>query len=738
MKRIVSAILLMAVLASAQQIKAIKFDGLIHLSSDIAKEIIGIHPGEPIDIEKVDEAIKRLFAQGYFKDIWVTEERGVLTFHFKEKPVISQISFVGYGENKKEELLSQLGLKKGDIYDEGKIEKAEAALRGMIEAEGYFDTVVETEVTPLENGSVKVEFLINKGENIIIKKLNLCGAEHFDQSEIESVMANREREFMGWMWGLNDGKVKIDQLKYEAPRIRDFYMRHGYLDAKVENPLLRVDFNQYRAILDFKIEEGSVYRVKDVEIDLLDPVIDVDLLKEDLRVDPGEVFNIDDLRKDMENIKEKIANLGYAYVRVIPDFKKDEQAHTAIVQYKIFPGKKVYIRDVIIAGNTRTLDRVVRREVFLAPGDTYNLTDLKDSKAALMRTGYFENVIIDERRVSEDKMDLVVNVKETQTGNIMLGGGYGSYDGFIINASINDRNVFGSGLSMGLSVDFSRYRSNFNFNITNPRIFDSDYSTGFNIYNSEYESYDYTEKRKGGSVTVGRQIARYWHAGLMYQYFDTQLTGMNTDYPDYDLYNDTTFATSAITPSLRFNNTDDYYLPRHGMIFGISAEYAGIGGDAKYNKNYMNFSIFHGMDDYLNYDLILRYKARLGAIPWDEKLPINEKFFMGGIRTVRGYQSGSISAKDDNGYLLGGKYTFSNSVEASIPLVEAAKMRLAFFFDYGMIGEDSFTEEKRAGTGAVIEWFSPMGPISLIFARPLMEKEGDQTSSFEFTMGTQF
>ena len=738
MKRVVSAILLMAVFAEAQQIKAIKFDGLIHLSPDIAEEITGIHPGEPIDIEKVDEAIKKLFAQGYFKDIRVTEARGVLTFHFKEKPVISQISFTGYGENKKEELLSQLGLKKGDIYDEGRIEKAEMKLRGMIEAEGYFDTVVETETTPLENGSVKVEFVINKGENIIIEKLDLCGAKHFDKSDLESVMANRERDFMGWMWGLNDGKVKIDQLKYEAPRIRDFYMRHGYLDAKVENPLLRVDFNQYRAILDFKIEEGAVYRIKDVEIDLLEPVIDVKLLKEDLRVDPGEVFNIDDLRKDMDNIKEKIANLGYAYVRVIPDFKKDEQAHTAIVQYKIFPGKKVYIRDVIIAGNTRTLDRVVRREVFLAPGDTYNLTDLKDSKAALMRTGYFENVVIDERRVSEDQMDLVVNVKETQTGNIMLGGGYGSYDGFIVNASINDRNVFGSGLSMGLSVDFSRYRSNFNFNITNPRIFDSDYSTGFNIYNSEYESYDYTEKRKGGSVSVGRQIARYWHAGLMYQYFDTQLTGMDTDYPDYDLYNDTTFATSAVTPSLRFNNTDDYYLPRRGMIFGISAEYAGIGGDAKFNKDYMNFSIFYGLDDYLNYDLILRYKARLGAIPWDRKLPVNEKFFMGGIRTVRGYQSGSISAKDENGYLLGGRYTFSNSIEASIPLVEAAKMRLAFFFDYGMIGEDSFTEEKRAGTGAAIEWLSPMGPISLIFARPLMEKEGDQTSGFEFMMGTQF
>ncbi len=738
MKRTLSAILLTATLAAAQQIEAIKFDGLIHLSPEIAKEIVKIEPGEGLDIEKVDEAIKRLFSQGYFEDIWVTEERGVLTFHFKEKPVISQIEFVGYGESKKDELLTQIGLKKGDIYDERKIESAVEKLRSIIEAEGYFDTVIEPETKILENGSVKVKFLVNKGENIIIKRLNLCGAESFDKGDIESVLANRERDFMGWMWGLNDGKVKIDQLKYDAPRIRDFYMRHGYLDAKVEQPLLRVDFNQYRAILDFKIKEGAVYRVEDVEIELTEPVADIKSLEEDLRVDPGEIFNIDDLRRDMEKLKEKIANLGYAYVRVIPDFKKDEKRHTAVVTYKIVPGQKVHIRDVIISGNSRTLDRVIRREIYLAPGDTYNLTDLKDSKSALMRTGYFEKVVIDERRVSENEMDLVVNVKETQTGNIMIGGGYGSYDGFIVNASINDRNIFGSGLSLGVSVDFSKRRNYFNFNITNPRIFDSDFSTGFNIYNSQYISYNYTEKRKGGSINIGRKIARYWHASLSYQYFSTQLTGMDPNYPDYNLYYDKPFDTSAITPSLRFNNTDDYYLPRHGIIFGVSAEYAGIGADARFNKNYMNFSIFRGLEDELNYDLILRYKARLGFIPWSQKLPVNEKFFMGGIRTVRGYQSGSISQKDANGYLLGGKYTFSNSVEASIPLVDAAKMRLAFFLDYGMIGENAFTDEKRAGTGVAIEWFSPMGPISLIFARALMSKEGDRTSSFEFTMGTQF
>ena len=238
-------------------------------------------------------------------------------------------------------------------------------------------------------------------------------------------------------------------------------------------------------------------------------------------------------------------------------------------------------------------------------------------------------------------------------------------------------------------------------------------------------------------MTLGKQIARYWHLSGMYQYYSTQISDIDPDFPDYNFYANNDFVTSAGTLSVRFNNTDDYYLPRQGMTFGASVMYAGLGGDAEYNKNYLNFAIFQGLQDYINYDLILRYKARLGFFGTYDKLPISAKFYMGGVRTVRGYESGSI-CDIVNGYRVGGKYTFSNSVEASIPLIEAAKMRLTFFLDYGMIGDDSITDYKRAGTGAQIEWFSPMGPINLIFAYPLMEKSGDKTSNFEFTMGQHF
>lgn len=745
MLRLLVVLAVTALSLSAVTLKALKFEGLIHLSPEIAKEIINIHPGEPVDVKKVDDAIKKLFKQGYFKDIWVTEAHGDVTFHFKEKPVISKIEFSGYGENKKEELDTLIHLKKGDIFDDARIEAAKERIKEKLAAEGYFDTVVEAQSTVLEGGSVRVKFITNKGENIIIRRMKLCGAESFDQDDIESVMANRERDFMGWLWGLNDGKAKIDQLEYDGARIKDWYMRHGYLDCRVSTPLMRVDFNDYNAELDFKVDEGTVYTVKKIEIFLQDPVIEEAQLREELSIETGDVFNIEKIRKDMEILRTRIADLGYAFVRVMPDFSKDEKVHTSVVKFMINPGKKVYVRDVVISGNSRTLDRVIRREVFLAPGDLYSLTDMKDSKSALSRTGYFDNVVIDERRVSEDQIDLVVNVVEAKTGNLMFGGGYGSYDGFLLNASVTDRNVFGSGLQTSVSFDLSKRRHYFNVSLTNPRLWDGDWSGSINLFNSSYESYDYTDKRLGAGITVGRQIARHWRLGLGYQIFRTQLSGFPDDYIPTEIqrYEDS-FLTSALTPTISFNNTDDYYLPRSGMVAGLSFQYAGVGGDARFNKNLFNFTYFKGLRDYIDYDLILRYKFRGGAIAYDDELPVSEKFFIGGVRSIRGYQSGSISPRyypDPNSkdyYLTGGKYTLSNSIEASIPLIEAAKMRLAFFYDYGMIGEVKPHEMVKSGTGVAIEWFSPMGLINLIFARPLMREQGDRTSNFEFTMGTQF
>ncbi len=735
MKKSIWIVLICSLILSAKTIKDIKFDGLVHLSPDIAKEMVDIKPNQEIDIEKIDKAIKKFYQMGYFKDIWVTEENGVITFHFKEKPLISKIDVIGYLENKKDELPSILGIKKGDIYDEERIEEAKEKIIQHAKEEGYYDTVVEVDTKNLPNGSVEVDFLVNKGENIIIRKLKICGLKTFDKDDIEKVVANRERDFLGWMWGFNDGKLKIDQLKYDPDRIKDFYMRKGYLDAFVSNPFLKVDFNTYNAKLLYHVKEGKPYKVKDIEIVLAKPVIKKEKLLEGLKLKKGKVFNIEKLRKDLQKIKEKVANLGYAYVRVIPDFIKNKKEHSAIIKYTIIPGKKVYINDVIISGNQRTLDRVIRREVYLAPGDIYNLTDLKDSKNALKRTGFFEDVKIEERRVSEDKMDLLVKVKEMPTGSLMIGGGYGSYEGFMLNGSVSDKNFLGSGINTSLSMDLSSKTTRFDLGIYNPRVFDSDYSLSLNLYNSEYEAYDYTQKRKGGSIGVGKKLTRFLSGSLSYVYEQNELSDVTFDsiyFPEGE------YTKSAAVVGLSWDNTDDYYIPRSGIASSASVEYAGIGGDDEYIKTYAKFAYYYGLEDLIDYDLILRYKARAGYITDEGYLPVNEKFYIGGIGSVRGYSSGSLSPEDSEGRLIGGKKTFSNSFEANIPLIPSAKMRLTLFYDFGMIGDDSFTDIKRSGTGAAIEWFSPMGPLQLVFSTPLDSKSGDRTSNFEFSIGRKF
>ncbi len=731
-------IALLAVAGSlyAQTIQDIKFEGLLHLSPSIAKEMIGLHKGEPLDMEKIDEAVKKFYEQGYFKDIWVEEKNGELIFHFQEKPLIAQIEVLGYLEGKEEELPDILGLKKGDIYDEEAIAKAIENIKKKARSEGYFDTVVEVDTEKVGENALKVSFIVNKGEKIYINEMALCGAKVFDKGDIEDVVANKERDkWLGWMIGFNSGEVKLDQLPLDSARIKNLYLTEGYLDAQVSDPFLRVDFDNYKAKLRYHIFEGKPYKVESVDVQLLEPVIDQKKLLEDISLKPGKIFNVEKMRKDIEKIKEKIGDLGYAYARIVPDFHKNEKEHTVKIRYMINPGQKVYIHDVIIAGNQRTLDRVIRREVYLAPGDLYSYTDLKESKNALKRTGFFSDVKFEERRVSPNEMDLVVNVKEMPTGNIMVGGGYSSYEGFILNAAINDKNIFGSGINGNFNIDFSAKSLRFNLGVFNPRVFDSDYSLGVNLYSTKFEYYDYTQDRKGGSVSVGKRLTRHLYGSVSYAYEKNELSDVTLD--SYYFYTGN-YTKSAITPMIKFDNTDDYYIPRHGYVLSGSIEYAGIGGDEKYIKTYLKGAYYYGLEDLIDYDLILRAKGKVGYIYDNGNLPVFEKFYLGGISSLRGYQTASLSPKDSQGRLIGGKYMFSTSLEASIPLMKQTNMRLTGFFDFGGIGDDSFSDITRMGAGMALEWISPMGPLQLIFATPLDDKPGDRTSNFEFSIGSRF
>ena len=738
---------------SAEVIKSINYHGMVHISEPVALRMLPFEKGDDVDSKMINEALKKYFDQGYFNDAWVEIEDGALTFYFKEKAIISQVDLKGWKESEDDIKETVIQIKKGSLYNEKKLEAAKKRIIAALNQDGKIDSVVEIQKEYLENGSIKVTFLVNEGEEISIEQLHYSGVKGIDSDEFDTVISNKEREFMGWFWGQNDGKMSLADLEYDNLRIRDYYMQNGYLDAKVEQPFVRVNFDHYTADMSYQIEEGDAYTISRVSINQSTEVIDEEKIKEIISLKNGEIFNIKTFRDDSQKIKTLIADLSYAFVQVVPDLKKNKEDKTVEVVFKINPGTKVKIRNVVISGNTGTLDRIIRRELYLGPGDMYSLTDLQDSRNSLGRLGFFDGNTIEEKRIDNSNMDLVVKVKEAPTGNIQIGGGYGSYGGILISLGVNDRNIWGSGINVGVKAEKSETTQNYSFNISNSRLNDSDFSGNFSIYHSTYDYNDYTTLSDGITLGVGHRFSRHITGYLGYGYskndyefgedFNSSYysnTGSNY-FEEYDK--------SGVTISVKWDDTDDYYLPRKGYTLSQSFEKTGLSADANYFKSRTNFGKYIGLEDYLGFDAIFRYKARFNAVIDNGYIPLAEKFYMGGIGSVRGYESYSLSPTvtdpdvNDGYRRIGGTQTFSNSVELSLPLVPEAKMRLVAFVDWGAIS-DSYSNNlltnniSRGGYGLGLEWFSPVGPIQLMFAAPLLEEAGDKTSSFEFTMGQRF
>ncbi|MFP6036908.1 outer membrane protein assembly factor BamA [Helicobacter pylori] len=843
------------------KVKSISYVGLSYMSDMLANEIVKIRVGDIVDSKKIDTAVLALFNQGYFKDVYATFEGGILEFHFDEKARIAGVEIKGYGtEKEKDGLKSQMGIKKGDTFDEQKLEHAKTALKTALEGQGYYGSVVEVRTEKVSEGALLIVFDVNRGDSIYIKQSIYEGSAKLKRRMIESLSANKQRDFMGWMWGLNDGKLRLDQLEYDSLRIQDVYMRRGYLDAHISSPFLKTDFSTHDAKLHYKVKEGIQYRISDILIEIDNPVVPLKTLEKALKVKRKDVFNIEHLRADAQILKTEIADKGYAFAVVKPDLDKDEKNGLVKVIYRIEVGDMVYINDVIISGNQRTSDRIIRRELLLGPKDKYNLTKLRNSENSLRRLGFFSKVKIEEKRVNSSLMDLLVSVEEGRTGQLQFGLGYGSYGGLMLNGSVSERNLFGTGQSMSLYANIATGGGRSypgmprgagrmfagNLSLTNPRIFDSWYSSTINLYADYRISYQYIQQGGGFGVNVGRMLGNRTHVSLGYNLNVTKLLGFSS--PLYNRYYSSTKQiiipsqpvcvsslglllglrqvqscstpgstrvgqtppvtglwdrdyhtpiTSSFTLDVSYDNTDDYYFPRNGVIFssyatmsglpssGTLNSWNGLGGNVRNTKVYGKFAAYHHLQKYLLIDLIARFKTQGGYIfryNTEDYLPLNSTFYMGGVTTVRGFRNGSITPKDEFGLWLGGDGIFTASTELSYGVLKAAKMRLAWFFDfgfltfktptrgsffynaptttanfkdYGVIGAGFERATWRASTGLQIEWISPMGPLVLIFPIAFFNQWGDgngkkckglcfnpnmddYTQHFEFSMGTRF
>ncbi len=726
---------------TAQVISGVEFKGLVHISPQIAQEITGIKPGMDVDDKKIDQSVKKLYAQKYFDDIWVEENDGILTYHVKEKPIIAKIKMEGLGEDGNKQVLESANLKKGESYDETRMNRLKKGLEKSLEAQGYYDSVIDIDNKNLNKNALETNIKVKKGENIIIKKVNLIGAKAYDYDDIKDVLVNRQAESLGWLFGRDDGKLKANQLKADRQRIREFYLQRGYLDVKVSDPILRANFSDYTATITYKIDEGKQYRVGNVDVYIERGNAEAEkALKENLKLQTGKIFNVSKLKKDVAYIQDYMSDKGYAFAQVMPDVKQDRQKLTANVTYMVKPNKKIYVKNITISGNSRTMDRVIRRELYLSEGEPFTRKDMKDSIDALKRTGFFGDVKIIPRQVDTDDVDVLVKVKETSTGSIMGGISYGSYDGFGLNAGVSDKNFLGTGIEVGTNIDYTQKSLSGTLRFYNPRIYDSEYSLGGSVYRRKFDYYDYDEDTVGANLTLGKRIGRNTHISLGYIYESTELTNLSESLQDSPYYEEGKQIKSSLVPAISYDNTDDYYLPRRGVNLNLSMEYAGVGGDVKFTRYTFVGKAYKGLEDEIDYDLILRAKVKLSTITDRGDLPLNEKLYLGGYGSVRGFRSGTLSPKDSEGALIGAKKLASFTVEASIPLVKSMNLRFKTFYDYGMTGNSSFNEIHRSSVGAGLEWpKSPLGvPLEIYYSKPLDDKPGDSLKKWEFSLGSKF
>ncbi|GMB96401.1 Protective surface antigen D15 [Helicobacter sp. NHP22-001] len=820
--------------ATEERITRIEYKDLSYMSDMLASEIVKIRENDILDLKAVDKAVLALYSQGYFEDVYATFNKGKLVFHFKEKPRIAGIEIKGYGtEKEKETLYTQMGIKKGDTYDDTKLDNAKYILKTALEQQGYYGSVVEVRTENLAGeGAYRIIFDVNRGNNIYITRSVYEGRKQLKPRLVESLSANKQRDFMGWMWGLNSGKLHLNELEYDSMRIQDVYLRNGFLDVNVSAPFLNTNFGTHKAKLYYKVKEGIQYRISGIEIKINKQVVPMAKLLKSIKVHKGDVFNIEHMRADAQILKREVADQGYAFAVVKPDLDKDEKHGKVKVIYRIQTGDMVYINDIIISGNQRTSDRVIRREVWLSPKERYSLTKVASSENSLRRLGFFSKVKIEERRVNSQLMDLLVNVEEGRTGQLQFGLGYGSYGGLMLNGSVSEKNLFGTGQSMSLYANIATGGGHnygvrgsgrmFSGNLTlrNPRIFDSRYSSSISLFAEYIISYNYIQQGGGFSVSAGRMLTNTFSMNLGYTFSLNKLMGFSSPlykmfyYSDkqlitYDgqpfepygkpLYgmwsrNYDTPKTSSFTLSTRFDNTDDYYFPRNGFTFsnytsmsglpgpGQLNSWNGLGGNVRNTKIYGKFAAYKDLKKYLLIDLIARFKTQGGYIfryNTEDYLPLNSVFYMGGVTTIRGFRNSSITPKNKYGMWIGGDGLYTGSVELSYGLLKAAKMRLAWFFDwgfltykttskaggfwqqtaytpnadfkdYGVVGAGFEHGTWRASTGIQIEWVSPMGPLVLIFPIAFFndwsDKKGlwfnpnlhDYTQRFAFSMGTRF
>ena len=747
--------------ASAGQdtIDNIVVTGNRRIESSAILTAIKLKSGDTFFEEKIDEDIKSIFSLGFFTDIKAektTSEKGIIiTYKVTEKPVVREILLDGNKALSSDKLKEALVIKPNSIFSQKDLLTSIAKIKKLYTDEGYSQAEIEPVKENISPYEIKLTLKVKDGDKILIREIRFEGNRAFDASKLKGLIETKEKWWLSWL--TSAGVYKEDVLKNDMLLITEHYMNNGYINFKVAEPNVELAADRKALIVSILLTEGDKFSTG--QLDFKGDILGTkEELARRLKMKTGDVFSRGALRQEIFSLTDVYADKGYAFANVNPLTTINIEKKIIDIVFDFEKGEKVYIDRINIAGNTKTRDKVIRREMRVAEGELYSGTGIKKSKQNMMNLGFFEEAVIaTSKGTSDNKLNLDVNVKEKATGTFSIGGGYSSLDGFVAQGSIQQSNLFGLGLKSNASASLGGSSSSYSLGITEPHFLDANWSIGGDLYRSKREYVDYTKLSTGGDIKAGYQLSDTLSTFMLYKYETTNISDESFAlqesirlYPDITTTSDST--TSAVTVSISRNTTDYRIDPSSGMMNSLSLEYAGLGGTNKFLRTIAQTSQFVPV----GFGTVFMVRGTMGHIAeMGAPVPIDEKFYLGGISTVRGYAGRTISPyviipqydpvtgvknNEDEAYVGGDTEVYLNA-EYTFPLLKEAGVKGVLFYDIGNAADgvgDTFSD-LLASYGFGIRWFSPIGPLRLEYGIPLNPRDGiDKSGKIEFSIGSFF
>jgi len=724
-----------------EKITEVRIKGNNRIEEDAIRRVLKIKPGDVLKPKDISEETKAVYKMGYFDDIRIeaqTVPQGkIITVVVTEKPTVRSILLDGntwvYDDD---EIKEEITLRKGSILNINIIQNDMRRIEELYKEKNFYNVKVSFKVYPKEKNQADIEYVIEEGDKFQIKKITFVGNTAFSSSKLKRMMSTSEKGLLSFI--TSSGDLNQEQLIQDAAKLTAFYHNNGYVQARVGEP--EVIFEEDGIVINVRLVEGPQFKVGTIAM-AGDLIIAEEQLLQTLEIAGEEYYNRDTLRLDVIELTDIYSDEGYAYADIAPRIEEDPEKLVVNITFEISKGKQVYFEEIVISGNSKTRDKVIRRQLKVYEQELYSGRRLKRSVRNLYRLDFFEDIKVNTIKGSaDDKMRLRIDVTEKRTGAFSFGAGYGNIENLFLTASISEKNLFGRGQILSLKGQLGTKTQRYTLSFTEPWFLDIPLSAGGDIYNWAYSFATYDKDSVGAKLRLGYPLFDFTRGNLTYTYDIADIHNVEDDASDSIKHDAGENIKSSITARIRYDSRDQLFHPTGGSTHNLSYEFAGLGGTVGFNKIigetgwyfplvWQTIGVLHGKAGYVRQ---LEGKT----------LPDYEKFYMVGPDALRGFERDDLSPRDNNGNEIGGNKFIQFNAEVRFPLVPAAGVYGVTFFDTGDIydeDEDIELDNLRESAGLGVRWLSPMGPVRLEYGWILDPKPTDAaTGNWEFSMASAF